>query len=102
MTEKYKDRITFFDNVEVTDGQGGGTLTASNVIKVWANVKPLKTFHQLQFSQITTAQGYEIECLELKANTVTSNSGILYKTKTLTIHSLVEDNNRLKIIAFEK
>lgn len=96
------DRITFFDLVEQEDGQGGAEVSGSDLITVWASVKPFNSNQALAYGQLTTQQGYNIETRYLKMYEITQRTGIKYKGKILTIHAVVDDDDkRLKITAFE-
>lgn len=98
----YKDRITFVSLIENTDDIGGAEVTTSDLIKVWANVRMLTSSQQLQYGQVTTAKGYEIECRNLDQYTITEDNGITYGSKLLAIHSVVKEDYRYFIIAFEQ
>lgn len=100
---KYNKRITFVDTIENDDGQGGAEVTTSELIKVWASVIPLSSNQTLQYAQLTTAQGYNIECRGLKMFKITTKHGIIFGNKILTIHACdtLTDPFKIKIIAFE-
>jgi SPP1 family predicted phage head-tail adaptor len=100
---KYTERITFVDIVENDDGIGGGSVFTSELITVWASVVAFNSNQALLYSQLTSLQGYNIECRYLKTFDITTKNGIKYEDKMLTIHSCVEDSSlKLKIIAFEQ
>jgi SPP1 family predicted phage head-tail adaptor len=100
---QYNERITFCDIVENDDGQGGASVFTSDLIKVWASVIPFSSNQALSYNQLTTAQGYNIECRSLKTFTITTKQGIKYEDKMLIIHSCIPDGlNRIKIVAFEQ
>lgn len=101
---KYTKRIQFVDVIENSDGQGGGEVSLAELINVWASVLPFNSNQALQYGQVTTSQGYNVECRNLKTLKITTNHGILFDDKTLTIHSCdrLTDLMKIKIIAFEK
>jgi head-tail adaptor len=97
----YKDRITFVDKVENLDGMGGAAISYSHLIRIWAKVTPMTSGQMLDYDQVNTAQGYEIESREITTIQLTTKNGIIYKNKMLSIHSLIVIDHKLKIIAFE-
>jgi len=100
----YNKRITFIDKIENDDGQGGAVITPAELVTVWASVLPFDSNQALQYGQITTAQGYNIECRSLKMFKITTKHGILFQDKILTIHSCdpLTDSMKIKLIAFEQ
>ena len=103
-TGRYKERITIVNKIENDDGQGGAVVSTSDLITMWASVMPFNSNQAIQYGQVTTAQGYNIECRNLKMFNITTNHGILFEDKVLTIHScdIMTDDKRMKIIAFEQ
>ena len=98
---KYKDRITICQLTSNDDGMGGGETVASDLITVWANVARIPSSQAIQYGELYNGIGYNIECRELKTHEVTERDGIRYDSKLLSIHSVVPEENKLKIIAFE-
>ena len=103
-TGKYDKRITIVEKIENDDGMGGANVTTADLITVWASVMPFNSNQALQYSQLSTEQGYNIECRRLKTLKITTNNGIMFNGKLLTIHSCdtLTDDMRMKIIAFEQ
>ena len=101
---KYSKRITFVDKIENEDYIGGATVSYSALINMWASVLPFDSNQALEYGQVTTAQGYNIECRNLKTFNITTKHGILFGDKILAIHSCdtLTDPLKMKIIAFEQ
>lgn len=98
---KYKDRITLCQLTSNDDGMGGGETVSSDLITVWANVQRIPSSQAIQYGELYNGIGYNIECRELKTHEITEKNGVTYNGKLLNIHSVVKEDNRLKIIAFE-
>lgn len=98
----YDKRITFLSNVEIDDNMGGAVLSYSEIITVWASIEAMPSRQQLEYAAITTNQGYNIECRELKTKVVDANCSLRYNGQVFIIHSLVEKNHKLLITAFER
>ena len=98
----YNKRVTFCDMIENDDRQGGASITPASLKTVWASVVPFNSNQTLAYNQLSNSQGYNIECRWLKTFNVSTKHGIMVENKLLSIHSLVnEEDKRLKIIAFE-
>jgi hypothetical protein len=90
--------------IENDDRQGGADISTADLITVWASVLPFDSHLALQYAQLTTQQGYNIECRCLKTLNLTTKNGIKYGDKILTIHSCdpLTDPMKIKLIAFEQ
>ena len=89
---------------ETPDTIGGRTTVFSSAKKLWAKIRPLTGSRALEYGQLGTNKGYEIEVPYFSEIQITEKSIIIYSRRTLVIHSVIDagEGNRTKIIiAFE-
>lgn len=97
-----KERVTIQQPVPSDDGYGGKTISWVELATVFAQVEPVFVTQgeHLVADQVTAYAGYRIR-VRMRSD-VTAAMQILWKTHTLTIHSLHEQDELLSILAYEE
>lgn len=101
---RYDKRLVICSVIHNDDGMGGSDVVTSDLITVWASLLPFNSNQAIQYSQLTTSQGYNIEFRGLKQFNITTNHGLKYNGRLFSIHSCdtMTDPMKTKIIAFEQ
>ena len=100
---KMDERIDWYRVTSVSDSQGGYTETTAKIYSCWANIEPITGSRSLLYAQLYNGQGYMI--YQRSNSTVTPKDYILWGSKKLTVHSIVDQAGRDRyqtVTAFEK
>ena len=98
------------------DNIGGLTTTYATARKVlvgeelvttgmWIHLTPLTGYRELQYNQIVNGKPYDFECIYPQDFTFSEKSLIVYGTKKLHVHSIInidEHTRTARGIAYEK
>lgn len=98
---KFRNRITFQSETEISDGYGGSVTTWSDYKAVWANISTLNGKERIQGQQIETEYTHKIYTRFLNVN---DKMRVLYKDRVFEIVSAInieERNKYLEIMCIE-
>jgi len=87
------------------DNIGGLTTTHASARKMWMRLIPLAGYRALQYNQIVNGKPYDFECIYPQDFTLSEKSLIIYGSKTLHVHSVInidEHTRTARGIAYEK
>ena len=84
------------------DGYGGKTVAWTELATVWAQVTPVYNAitENVLADQLQSTAGYRV-VIRLRTD-VTAAMRLVWKTHTLTVHSLHETNATLSILSYEE
>lgn len=99
---KMRHRITVTEVLDASKDATGLTGTVTNGITLWAQVIPMNQARGLYYGIPENYRSYEIRTRS--QTEITTLNGLVWGTKTLTIHSSMPDarEHELKIIAYER
>ena len=96
-----KEEISIQAQAAVSDGQGGGLPTWATIASEWAKVTQLDYFRSLLLGGIVFTAAYQFD-LRKRGDTyiLAGVHRIVWNGANYTIHSVVDNNDRLTVIAY--
>lgn len=101
----FNQKVTIYSITESSDSQGGASETGVSEKTTWAKIEPMTGVRALEYGQLVHGKPYRILMRQRKDLTLDENYYLIFGSKTLRIHSVVniEESDRfLEIIAYEK
>jgi len=97
-----KDTISIELQSSVSDGQGGSTSTWSTIASEWAKATQLSYSRALLDAGVNFTVAYQFD-IRRRGDTyvLAGTHRILFESSYYTIHSVVENDDWLKIIAYK-
>ena len=92
-----RERISFEQVTQVDDGGGGSEETWSEVVKVWAKVRPLSGREQIQASKESSTTLYRIT---IRSRSVSSTWRVIWGAKTLNVREILEGDSSQQYLTF--
>lgn len=104
-TGSLSKRVVVKQTSFVMDGAGGTTPTQSETLETWANITPVRGQRAFQYNQIIQATWYDVTLRYREDLTITKELILEYKGKTLVLHSVINKDEKSRVIqaiAYEK
>lgn len=102
LASQLTERVTIQQQVLTDDGYGGQTMSWADFATVFAEVKPVYANWRERDvgGQIEATAGYRV-AIRLRTD-IMAAMRLVWKTHTLTIHSLHESGEELSMLAYEE
>lgn len=100
-----RQRITFQVNTPLADGAGGWIENWATYYSTWADVRYLSASRKLEENQVALDAVAEITVRWRSDKTITKSLRIIYRGRTLMIHSIINIDERKReivLMAVEK
>ena len=97
--------VTVQTSTTATDGIGGSIPTQATERTMWINLTPMTGFRELQYHQLVNGKPYSFKANYPEDFTFNETCLIIYGSKTLHIHSIININERTHYaegVAYEK
>ncbi|MES2983913.1 MAG: phage head closure protein [Pseudomonadota bacterium] len=102
LASQLTERVSIQQQVRVDDGYGGQTVSWSELANVFANVTPVyvSDSERVIGDQLNARAGYRVK-VRLRTD-IKASMRVVWKSRTLVIHSLHETGEALSILTYEE
>ncbi|MFD2206634.1 phage head closure protein [Kiloniella antarctica] len=96
-TGRLRERITLQELSTVDDGGGGSVETWNDVVKIWANIKPLSGSEQITADKEASTTLYRIR---IRSRELKSSWRVVWGSKILNVREILEGDSSQKYLLF--